>query len=120
MVMQFLVNSIVAGAGIALVAISFSVIYSTTRFFHFAHGGVYLVGGYAAYSLMTLAGLPPLASTALALIIAALTGCLVEVCVYSPLRKRGASALSLLLASIGLFITLENLVSLCFGDTTVK
>jgi branched-chain amino acid transport system permease protein len=117
--MQFLVNSIIAGSGIALIAIGFSLIYSTTRFFHFAHGAVYMVGGYSAYALITLAGWPSIVSVFVAMIVSALAGCLIEACVYRPLRKRSASPLVLLLASIGLFVALQNVISACFGNSTI-
>jgi branched-chain amino acid transport system permease protein len=50
MLQQLLVNGIIAGGIYALVALGFSVIYRTVKFFHFAHGIVYTAGAYAAYS----------------------------------------------------------------------
>lgn len=38
MLPQLLVNGLIAGSIYALVALGFGLIYSTTRFFHFAHG----------------------------------------------------------------------------------
>jgi hypothetical protein len=37
--MQFLLNGLIAGSAYALVALSFALIYTPTRFFHFARGG---------------------------------------------------------------------------------
>lgn len=51
MIQQFLVNGLIAGAIYALIAIGFTIIYRTVKFFHFAHGIVYTVGAYLAYSL---------------------------------------------------------------------
>jgi len=54
------------------------------------------------------------------LAIAAGTGlgwCL-EVAVYRPMRRNGASPLILLLASLGLYIMLQNGISMLFGDDT--
>lgn len=39
-----------------------------------------------------------------------------ELSVYRPLRHKGASALILLLASLGIFIVLQNVISMVFGD----
>jgi branched-chain amino acid transport system permease protein len=45
----FLVNGLVLGGIYAMVAIGFSIIFTTTRTFHFAHGAIYLWVGYAIY-----------------------------------------------------------------------
>jgi len=49
---QLLLNSIIAGSIYALIALGFTVIYKTVRFFHFAHGVVYTAGAYFAYTIM--------------------------------------------------------------------
>jgi branched-subunit amino acid ABC-type transport system permease component len=43
---------------------------------------------------------------------------MIEVSVYRPLRHKGASALILLLASLGVYIVLQNIISMAFGDDT--
>jgi len=57
MVNQLILNGIIAGSIYALIAIGFTVIYRTVRFFHFAHGVVYIVGAYFAYTLIISLGL---------------------------------------------------------------
>jgi branched-chain amino acid transport system permease protein len=56
MINQILLNGIIAGCIYGLVALGFSIIYRTVKFFHFAHGATYTVGAYAAYTLVTLMG----------------------------------------------------------------
>jgi ABC-type branched-subunit amino acid transport system permease subunit len=58
---QIILNGLIAAAIYALIAIGFSVIYRTVRFFHFAHGVVYAAGAYAAYSLIIQLGMNPIA-----------------------------------------------------------
>lgn len=53
-----------------------------------------------------------------AIIAACLIGCLIEWLVYNPLRRKGSSSIVLLLASLGIYIVLQNLISLFFGDDT--
>jgi branched-chain amino acid transport system permease protein len=62
MIGGFLVNGFIAGSIYALSALGFGVIYRTVKFFHFAHGVVYAVGAYLAYSLVVSARLNPVAS----------------------------------------------------------
>jgi branched-chain amino acid transport system permease protein len=59
---QLLLNGIIAGSIYALIALGFTVIYKTVRFFHFAHGVVYTAGAYFAYSLSMSLGFNQLLS----------------------------------------------------------
>ena len=51
--LQLLVTGLVTGCALGVVAISFSLVYATTKIFHVAHAGIYTLGGYLAWSLMT-------------------------------------------------------------------
>jgi branched-chain amino acid transport system permease protein len=62
MVLQLLGNGIVSGSIYALVALGFTIIYRTVRFFHFAHGVVYTAGAYLAYTLTISLGVNPIVS----------------------------------------------------------
>ena len=59
LVWQLVVNGIIAGSMYALIALGFGLIYRTVRFFHFAHGAVYAVGAYLAYTFLDVMALPP-------------------------------------------------------------
>ena len=107
-----------AGSVYSLVALGFALIYNTVRFFHFAHGAVYTTGAFLTYTFFVLLKLPLLFSVVLAVLLAALLGVGMELFVYKPLRKRGASNLVFLIASLGLFILLQNSISTVFGDDT--
>jgi len=49
---QLFVDGVIAGAIYALIGLGFTVIYRTVKFFHLAHGAVYSIGAYAAYSVV--------------------------------------------------------------------
>jgi branched-chain amino acid transport system permease protein len=49
---------------------------------------------------------------------AALLGVAIEFFVYKPIKRQRASGTILLIASLGVFIVLQNLISLFFGDDT--
>lgn len=116
MLPQILANSLISAATYGIVGIGFSVIFSTVRFFHFAHGAAIAIGAYIVFALTSLAGVPLWAAMILALIACAGVGCGMELAVYRPLRARKTSPLGLLLASFGLYIVLQNVISLVFGD----
>ena len=112
---QLVVNGVIAGGIYALVAVGFAVIYRTVKFFHLAHGAVYTVGAYAAYTLFISLRIPFLFSFFISLILAAALGSAIDRFVYSRLRKQSASNLILLLASFGVLIFFQNLIQLIYG-----
>ncbi len=114
-VIQLLVNGLIAGAIYALVACGFSLIYSTNRLVHFGHGATVAIGGYALYAFFSWFNLGFWFSAILAVLVAALAGYLMNAWVYEPLRKRKTSSVILLIASFGLLILLESLLLVVFG-----
>jgi branched-chain amino acid transport system permease protein len=118
MIAQLLVNSILSACIYLLIAVGFTVIYRAVRFFHFAHAVVYTSGPYFAYLFYKILGIPVWSAIPLAVALSAFVGCLIETLIYKPLRKRGVTSLVLLLASLGLYILLQNAISMFFGDDT--
>lgn len=115
MVNQLLINGIISGSIYALVALGFTIIYRTVKFFHFAHGVVYAAGAFLAYTLIISLGVNPIISFFLATILAGVIGVLIDRLVYKPLRKRKAPNLVFLIASFGIFIFIQNLLQLIYG-----
>lgn len=60
MLLQLIINGLIAGSIYTLVALGFTVIYRTVKFFHFAHGVVYTAGAYFAYTLAISLHLHPI------------------------------------------------------------
>ncbi len=115
---QLLANILYSACTIFLVAISFSMIFWTAGFFHFAHAAIITVGAYASFAFSAWLGAPISVSAVLALITGAGLGWCLEKVVYRPMRRSGTTPLILLLASLGLYIVLQNVVSVVFGDDT--
>lgn len=116
MLQQLIINGIIAGSIYALVALGFTIIYRTVKFFHFAHGVVYTAGAYFAYTLFTFLHLHFVLCFLLAAVFTAILGIGIDKLVYYPLRLRKASNLVLLLASFGVYIFLQNLIALIYGN----
>lgn len=114
-VTQLFINGLIAGAIYALVASGFSLIYSTCKFIHFAHGAIVAFSAYVLYFLFSVLGLNFGFSVILAIIFAALFGLAMNILVYKPLRKRKASGVILLIASFALLILFESFILLLFG-----
>lgn len=118
MLLQFIVNGIVAGSVYSIVALGFALIYNTTKVFHIAHGAVYTVAAYIFYACYRFLELPPAISVFFGLISAIILGVLMEVLVYRPLYKRKALSGIALVSSIGMYIFVVNLIAMIFGNET--
>ncbi len=115
---QSLANALIAAAGYLLVGLGFSLIYTTARVFHFAHGMVLTVGAYVTFALNIQGDLPLSVSIIGGIATSTLLGGGIECVVYRPLRERRASDAVLLLASIGIYVALQAVVALWFGAGT--
>jgi branched-chain amino acid transport system permease protein len=115
-VLPFLVNGLVLGGIYAMAAIGFSIIFTTTRTFHFAHGAIYLFAGYAIHFVTEQLRWSLWAALLVAALLAVGLGVGIERLVYRPLRARRASPLALFVAALGLLIFLQNLIAVLFGS----
>lgn len=115
MLQQLILYGIIAGSIYSLIALGFTIIYRTVKFFHFAHGAVYAVGAYLAYTLAVSFGLNLILSFFLAIVLAGVVGVAIDRFVYSPLRRQKAPDLVFLVASFGVFILIQNIIQLTYG-----
>lgn len=115
MPLQLLANGLVEGSAFALLALGFALIFGASRIFHVAHGSVYAVAGYLLYAFVSIWRLNFFLGLLLTLALASLLGMLIELLIYRPLGRRGASHMLVLMASIGTLIFLDNLVEMIFG-----
>jgi len=117
---QVLANAVVTASSYLLMAVGFALIFRTVRFFHFTHGVVYTIGAYAALAVSSWLPWPSVVSRTLCALTAAATGALsgyaLDAAVFRRLRERRADPLVALLLSLGLYIVLQNLVSVVAGD----
>lgn len=114
---QIIANGIFESSIILLVALGFSLIYGTTRFFHLAHGAVFMIGGYATFFFIS-SNHSFFFSIILAIFVSAAAGIFMEVFVYRYLRKRKVPSLIYLITSLGLLLLFQNIVALLFGNET--
>lgn len=111
---QTVVNGIIAGALYALVAVGFSLVYRTQRFFYIAHGGALAVAAFGFW--LAVAALGSVAvGIALAATLAILVAMANELLIHRPLRRRGSPALVLFLASTAAYFIIENGLLTAFG-----
>lgn len=115
---QLIINGLISAAAYLLVGIGLVLIYRVSRFFHFAHGIVFTAGAYSTFFFKAWLGFPLFFSLSLGITLSTLLGLLMEISIYRPLRRKGGSSLILLLSSLGIYLVLQNIISLIFGDDT--
>ena len=124
MLIEHLKLGIVEGAIYALIALGYTMVYGILGMINFAHGEVYMLGGYAgiiAFAIMVSTGVAaaclPIAlllAFVFAMIVCAMYGATLERVAYRPLRK--ASSLAPLISAIGASYFLWNFVMIAQGD----
>jgi branched-chain amino acid transport system permease protein len=117
--LQLLVNGIATGAALGMVAVSFSLVFATTRIFHVAHAGIYSLGGYLAWSLARR-GAPDALALVGAMALCAAVGAIVQKQMYERLDRRGATQLVVLIASLGLLAVMQNAIAAAYTSNTLQ
>jgi branched-chain amino acid transport system permease protein len=115
---QQLINGLTLGGVYALIAIGYSMVYGILGMLNFAHGEVYMIGGFAGWWVLHLltrnneafisAALVISLMIVVAMAVSALVGWISERFAYRPLRN--APRMNLLLSALGVSIFLQNLV----------
>ncbi len=114
-VAQLIINGLIAGSIYALVAAGFSLIFSTNKFMHFAHGSSVVIAGYLLFTFFSLWHIPFYLSCLLTVVLTGVLGVVLHRFVYLPLEKKNASTVVLLIASIGLLMLFQNLLQIIFS-----
>ncbi|MFL4968603.1 MAG: branched-chain amino acid ABC transporter permease [Xanthobacteraceae bacterium] len=109
--LQFLFSGLTVGAIYALVAVGFTLIYSSSDVINFAQGEFVMIGGMVTY-VLAAAGAPLPVAGLLAIVVAVAVGLLLHRLAIEPARD--ASAVTLIIVTIGASILLRGLAGVGF------
>ncbi|MDR1379728.1 MAG: branched-chain amino acid ABC transporter permease [Synergistaceae bacterium] len=113
---QVLFNGLYTGAQYALIALGLTLIFSLMNVLNFAHGQLYVLGGFVTYYVYGRMKLPfPVALVASALTLA-LIGYLFQTLLFRPVMRRSVRDESTMLLSAGTATMVESLVLIFFGE----
>lgn len=110
---QQVVNGLTLGGVYALVAIGYTLVYGVLGMINFAHGSIYTLGAYLAFTGVVILHLPFPLAFLFSLVLTGLAGILVERTGYFPLRN--ASVETQIICIFGLSIVLDNTIMLIWG-----
>lgn len=109
-----LLNGLGLGSIYALIALGYSMVYGIVQLINFAHGDIIMVGGYALYVMLVIAGMPLWLAVLAPIVVCGLAGVLIERLAYQRLLTHNAERISLLITALGVSIFLQNLFMLLF------
>jgi branched-chain amino acid transport system permease protein len=109
---QDLVNGLLAGGILALVALGFSLVWGIMNIINLAHGAFVMLGAYLTYSLFTLWHVDPFLSVPISFVALFIFGYLFQRCVMNYVVR--APMLTTFLLTFGLALLITNIALLLF------
>ncbi|MDR0785317.1 MAG: branched-chain amino acid ABC transporter permease [Treponema sp.] len=111
--LQHLSNALSLGSLYALIAIGYTMVYGILRLINFAHGDVFMLGGYVAFYAITVFFMPWWVGFVVAFGLTGIFGIGLERIAYKPLRS--SPKISIMISAIGASFLIENLATVIFG-----
>ncbi|MGJ3242197.1 MAG: branched-chain amino acid ABC transporter permease [Opitutales bacterium] len=115
--MQILINGLVSGTAIALLAVAFQIVYLPTRVFFIGLAGIYTVAPFIAHACLKANWGWALTIITATLVTAGIS-LLAEWASHARLSRKNASPGAQLIASLGIFIILVQIVAMIWGNET--
>ena len=113
---QVLVNGLYLGAQYALIALGLTLIFSLMNVLNFAHGQMYVLGGFVTYTVVAQWGLPFIVGLLASGLALALIGALVERFLFRPVILNSKREESTMLLAAGIAFFLDAIILLMFGE----
>jgi branched-chain amino acid transport system permease protein len=113
---QILINGLVLSANYALIALGITLIFSIMNLLNFAHGQMFMIGGFMVYYVYGVWGLPYVAGLLTAAVVAGLIGVLFEVVFFRRVVRVATREENSMLLAVGTALLLENLALFAFGE----
>lgn len=113
---SLLVQGLLDGSLYALISVGLTLVYGLLRILHVAHAGFFTLGGYLCVVVTNATGSFPLAIL-VAIVASGLLGMVIYRLVYHPILRHPPFVA--LIASIGLFIAMEESFRIIFGEQGV-
>ena len=119
LILQSTADGLIMGLLVALVALGLTIQYSIMHLLNFAHGDIYMLGGFTAYYLITKAGINYFLTLPIVMVILFVFGMILERAIFRPVR--GSTFIRALIATTGLSFVIQAAGWQIFGtlDRTV-
>jgi branched-chain amino acid transport system permease protein len=116
LIAEQLINGLVLGSMYAIVASGLTLIWGTMKMLNFAHGELYMLGGYVLYFTLMVFGIHPFWAVFLAMLVVFFVGVLMERFLIHPLLDKPGWDVSPLVVTLGISIFLQNFALKVWGE----
>jgi len=116
-ILQTLIFGLAQGGIYALIAVGFTIIFSSTEVVNFAHGEFVMIGALVSYWMIMVLGWPIYLAVPAAMAVALLVGIVLGWVLMRPLKE--ASPVSLIIITIGASMLLQGIASMIWGKDPV-
>ena len=113
---QIVVNGLYLGAQYALIALGLTLIFALMNVLNFAHGQMYVLGGFITYTVYGRLGLPFVAGLVASGVTLAILGALLEKFLFRTVIKRSHREESTMLLAAAIAFFLDAVILLLFGE----
>ena len=97
-----------------MIAVGYTMIYGVIQLINFAHGEIYMLGAFFAFTFISFLHLPFFLAFILSMAACSACGMLLDIVAYRPLRQ--SPRLAALITAIGMSIFLQNLAMVIWGS----
>ncbi|WP_108879793.1 ABC transporter permease subunit [Anderseniella sp. Alg231-50] len=113
---QILANGVYLGAQYAMIALGLTLIFALMNVLNFAHGQMYVIGGFITYTFYGQLGIPFVLALLASCVTLAVLGALIEKFLFGPVIKGSAREESTMLLAAGIAFLLDAAILLVFGE----
>jgi branched-chain amino acid transport system permease protein len=113
---QIIANGLYLGAQYALIALGLTLIFSLMNVLNFAHGQMYVLGGFITYTFVSQFGLPYIVGLLASAVSLAVIGALIEKFLFRRVIAKSKREESTMLLAAGVAFFLDAVTLLVFGE----
>lgn len=113
---QVIVNGLYLGVQYALIALGLTLIFSLMNVLNFAHGQMYVLGGFVTYTIYGKFGFPFFVALIASAVTLLIIGALIERLLFRTVIKRSVREESTMLLAAGIAFLLDSIILLLFGE----
>jgi branched-chain amino acid transport system permease protein len=113
---QVIINGIVLSANYALIALGITLIFGILGILNFAHGQMFMIGGFMVYYVYAIFGLPFILGLLTAAVVVGLIGVAFEVFFFRRVLRIAKREENSMLLAVGTALLLENIALFAFGE----
>ena len=113
---QVVANGLYLGSQYAMIALGLTLIFALMNVLNFAHGQMYVIGGFVTYTIYGQFGLPFIVALMASCATLAILGALIEKFLFGPVIRRSSREESTMLLAAGIAFLLDAIILLVFGE----